>query len=187
MCDCFYLHCYARGRDPVDSIVFMHSPSTLLDHEPPTRPVTCDWSICVDHDVMWIAVGFDKQFCTSALTLPAGHSQQCMPSFLTAETCSRAWTRLDIFPSPLLAWALRDSTPASLIVLLGPSTTCLLLVYTPSLLWQHCRVDSWDSTSHWDMLWLASPYVESLMYQRETSGVFTCSISGNNLSGVLTG
>ena len=44
----------------VGSTVFVHSPSTLLDCEPHTRPVHCDWAVCVDDDVMWLAVGFDK-------------------------------------------------------------------------------------------------------------------------------
>ena len=39
MCDCFYLHGQARGRDSVGSTVFVHCPSILLDCEPPTRPV----------------------------------------------------------------------------------------------------------------------------------------------------
>ena len=86
------------------------------------------------------------------------HGSECLGS-LTAESCSRAWTQLGVFPSPLLAWALRDWTHAGLIVLLDPSTTCLLPVYTPFLLWQHRGVDSLDSTSHWDTPWLAPPYV----------------------------
>ena len=63
------------------------------------------------------------------------------------------------FPSPLLAWAMWDCTHDELIVLLDPSTTCLLPVYTPFLLWQHRGVDSWDSAPHWDTPWLAPPYV----------------------------
>ena len=43
-------------------------------------------------------------------------------------------------------------------VLLGPSWTCTLPVYDPILLSQHCVLDSWDSASHGDMIWLASPY-----------------------------
>ena len=37
--------------------------------------------------------------------------------------------------------------------------TCLLPVYTSCLPIQHHGVDSWDSASHWDTLWLAPPYV----------------------------
>ena len=88
----------------------------------------------------------------------ATYGSVCLGS-LTAESCSRAWTQLGVFPSPLLAWALRDGTHAGLIVLLGPSMTCLLPVYTPFLLWQHCGVHSWDSALHCDTLWLAPSYV----------------------------
>ena len=63
MCDCFYLHGQSGGCDwaPLSSC----SPSTLLDCEPPIRPVPCDWAVRVDGDVMWLAVGFDKHlyFC----------------------------------------------------------------------------------------------------------------------------
>ena len=95
------------------------------------------------------------------------HSSACLGS-LTAESRGRDWTQLDAFPSPLLAWAVRDCTHAGLIVLLGPSMTCLLPVYTPFLLWQHRRVDSWDSASHCDTPWLAPPYV---LFPRMTGSV----------------
>ena len=54
----------AGGRDSVGSTVFVHSPSTLLDREPQQdRSLVTD--IRVDHDVMWLVVGFDKHlhFC----------------------------------------------------------------------------------------------------------------------------
>ena len=97
--------------------------------------------------------------CAYALTFPAGHSWQCVPRFSGTQFCSRNWTQLGVFfPSPLLALALWGRTHDSLTVLLGPSMTCLLLVYTPFLLWQYRAVDSCDFTLHWDALWLASPY-----------------------------
>ena len=136
MFDCLYLHSQAKGRDSVGSTVFVHSPSTLLDREPPARPALCDWTVRVDHDVMWLAVGFEKH-CTGALVFQlAIHGNVCLGS-LTAESCSRVWTQLDVFPSPALAWAVQDFTHAGSIVLLDPSMTCLLPVYTPFLLWQH--------------------------------------------------
>ena len=154
MCDCFYLHGQARGRDSVGSTVFVHSPSILLDREPPTRSVPCDWAVRVDHDVMWLADGFDMHL--HWLFQLAIHGSAWQGS-LTEESCSRSWTQLDVFPSPLHAWAVRDRTHAGLTVLLGPSMTCLLPVYTSFLLWQHCGLDSWDSASHWDTLWLPPP------------------------------
>ena len=115
MCDCFYLHGQSGDRVSVGSTVFVYSPSTLLDREPTTRLVPCSWAVRVDHDVTWLAVGFDKNlyFCI-------GFSSW---SF-TVESRSRVWTQLGVFPSPLLAWALWGRTHAGLTVLLGPSMTC---------------------------------------------------------------
>ena len=60
----------------VGTTVFVYSPFTLLGFEPPTRQVPCDWVVRVDHDTMWLAVGFEEHlyFCT-------GHSHQCVPRF----------------------------------------------------------------------------------------------------------
>ena len=60
VCDCFYLHGQTGGHDSVGTTVFVYSPSTLLDCEPPTRQVSCDWATHVDHNIMWLPVGFNE-------------------------------------------------------------------------------------------------------------------------------
>ena len=53
---------------------------------------------------------------------------ECQGSLAT-KSCT-SWAQLDLFPSPLLAWALWNHRHTGLTVLLGPSTTCLLHIYT---------------------------------------------------------
>ena len=106
MCDCFYLHGQARGCDSVGCTVFVHSPSTLLDCEPPTRPVPCDWAVYVDHDVMWLAVGFEKHLYI-CIGFSSIHGSVCLGS-LTAESCSRAWTQLGFFSQSLTCLHMLD-------------------------------------------------------------------------------
>ena len=47
MCHCFYLHGQTGGRDSEGTTALMHSPSTKLDCELPTRLVPCECAICV--------------------------------------------------------------------------------------------------------------------------------------------
>ena len=113
MCDCFYFHGQARGRDSVGSTVFVHSLSTLLDCEPPTKPVPCDWAICVDHDVMWLAVGFDKHlyFCIGFSSWPftvhwflqlAIHGSVCLGSLTVESFLVELELNWAFFPVPYL-------------------------------------------------------------------------------------
>ena len=73
--------------------VFVYSSSTLLDREPPTRPVPRHSAVRVDHNVMWLAGGFDKHlyFCIGFFFLPAIHGSECIAS-LTAEGFEFNWT-----------------------------------------------------------------------------------------------
>ena len=91
---------------------------------------------------MWFAVGFGKH-CTSALAFPAGHSWQCVPRFSDSSLAVGFDLDWMFFPVPYLL-ELCETAHAGLTVLLGPSMTFLLSVYTPFLLWQHRGVDSWD-------------------------------------------
>ena len=158
MCDCFYLRGQARGHDcGLNCLCAQYFHPAWLWTPNQTGPLwlsrlcrsRCHVACC------WLQQAFVLLHWFFQLAI---HGSVCLGS-PTAESCSRAWTQLGIFPSPLLAWALWDCTHAELIVLLDPSMTCLLPVYTPFLLWQHRGVDSRDSTSHWDTPWLAPPYV----------------------------
>ena len=149
------LHCLrvqSCHPDSVGSTAIVYSPATLLDRKPPTRPVPCDWAVRVDHVACcWLRQTFVLLYWLFQLAI---HGSACLGS-LAAQSPSRVWTLLSVFPSPLLAWALWGRAYAGLIVLLGPSMACLLLVYTPRLLLRHREVDFGDSASRWETLWLA--------------------------------
>ena len=85
---------------------FIYSPSILLSCEPLTRPVPFDLAICVDYDIMWLWRAFVLLHWLFQLAI---HCSGCLCS-LAAESHSRAWTQLDVFPRPLLACALRPHT-----------------------------------------------------------------------------
>ena len=76
--------------------VFENSPSTLFDCKPPTRAVPC-----VDHNVMWFAVGFDEHCTCAWLFQLALHGKACLSS-RTEESLSRALTHWAFSPVPLL-------------------------------------------------------------------------------------
>ena len=94
--------------------------------------------------------------CTSALAFPAGHSRQCMPRFPDSSLVVRLELNWTFFPNPYLLELFETAHMLDWLFCLAHH--CLVPIYTPFLFWQHCRVDSWDSASHWDMLWLAPPY-----------------------------
>ena len=54
-----------RGGDSIGTTVFVKSRFILLDSEPPTRLITGDCAVCVDHTVSWLAVGLHTYLCPS--------------------------------------------------------------------------------------------------------------------------
>ena len=89
--------------------------------------------------------------CSSALIfLLTIHRSMCLDP-VAADSHGRAQIHLGISPSPSL-----EITHVGLTVLLSPSMTCLLPVYIPFLVWQHCKMDSCYSASHLGMLHFVS-------------------------------
>ena len=71
---------------------------------------------------MWPALGLHEHlyFCFGFSIWAFTTVQSCL---LWWKSHRRAWTQLDVFPSPSLAWALWGSTHVGLTVLLGPKCT----------------------------------------------------------------
>ena len=107
MCDCFCLHSQTGGCDSVGSNVFVYSPSILLDREPPnqTGPM---WLIYLSRSRCHVACCWLRQaFVLLHWLFQLGiHGSACLV-FLVPEYCSRAWHKLNVYSSPLIAWALR--------------------------------------------------------------------------------
>ena len=148
VCHCFYLH--GQTGDCHHSLRLQSFNPAWLGCETPTRPVPCDWAVPEDHNVMWLAVGFDEHvyFCIGSSSWV--FRQQSLVVMLEVNWMSSL---------PLTSWPLWGHTHARLPVLLGPFKPCLLPVHSSFCLWQHPGVDSWDSALLWDTLSLAPPYV----------------------------
>ena len=106
MCDRFYLHGQTGDRDNVGSTIQSSHPAWPWSPNQ-TGPLwlirlcrsRCHLACC------WLQQAFVFLHWLFQLAI---HGSACL-GFLTAASCSRAWTQLDVFPSPLLGWAVRET------------------------------------------------------------------------------
>ena len=101
VCDCFYLH-----GDSVGTAVFVYSLSALPDWIPnQTDPL---WLSCPCRSRCRVACcWFRRTFVIlNWLFHLSINGSVCQLVSLAVGSHSRAWTQLDVFPSPLFAWAM---------------------------------------------------------------------------------
>ena len=135
-----YSHCIEFVTPPTSMVrlevmtvgitALMYSLFILLECKPPNRTGPL-WlsrpcrSRC-DLACFWLQQAFVLPHLLFQLTIPCS---ACLGS-LAADSRSRAWAQLGVFPNCLLAWGLWDRTHAGLTVVLGPSMTCLFFFHS---------------------------------------------------------